>query len=756
MTGTPSPSPIPPGRKAGPSPPKKHKTTFDDTNDGNKNLKGGQRGSLPPPPPPRGPPKALPRPWPTPFAATKERTVVHRQHQKTPLHSNTTNKNKDKTNPNSKKRPKLPTPPPSPIDLTGNHRVAKSNNRVSNAGTGNKLKPGHLKNAKGESVAEDKNRTMVMLKLRFTPDLEYKHYGASTMRKHTDPVIMHLRKFMQRCIDVTNRDIVFKTFTSEKEFDYGTGLKNDKEAAEELLAHQVEKQRHSHEMLIKLELGIPIQQFKNGMYPWMKANSTFMIEHPYAKKQIETTRIGFIRSKHPTDTFRLDYQNELNANLSREFEDKDDEEVKDILMQETGDDSDFPTIRIITQFISWDTGDIRLETRGLVLECLKSDKKFILGRVESLFPTDSPYRFIPFSMPYDRNLPKASEIYATIIRHHMTDLESQFTFPIIGISEDNMHRETSSGMSMKEMLEQDPSILSVEKTPGTKGIGKWNIITTRDERKEAEQHFDETLKMASATMDMEDKIGKAPFRVDLSPIPDDYMNNVINSSMKGKSHTGGSTMSSITSDETMNSIESRFENIANKCENTIEKCGTTVKKIEEDQKTHWLSIQQEFKDERNEFKAFLQKFQQENNEKFTELFEFKKDQEIENTQVQLEMATLRSEISHIRRQMKNDKGHNEARFKHLQGELADIKQDETIDFIAASEEHERNSQKGTDFLEKSDEQSRSSSDSRNSQMSFQYSNDEDAPRMPEPNESSNKEDPMLQPAPDPANFNQQE
>lgn len=46
----------------------------------------------------------------------------------------------------------------------------------------------------------------------------------------------------------------------------------------------------------------------------------------------------------------------------------------------------------------------------------------------------------------------------------MMDLESQFTFPILGVSEENIHRKTRSRMSMKEMLEQDSLILSVEKS----------------------------------------------------------------------------------------------------------------------------------------------------------------------------------------------------------------------------------------------------------------------------------------------------
>lgn len=758
MTSKLSPPPTPPGRKAGPSPPKKHKATTTNAETNRKIASTSRKDSLPPPPPTRGPPPALPRPWPVPFAAGKARAVIHRPHQKTPISSNTTTSKEAQNNKNlgSKKRPKFPTPlTPDKNEPIGRNTHEKSS--VNSKQLANSKKKNEQKASGAHKTQEEATRNTITLKLRFTPDTEYKHYGLSTPRKHDNPIIMHFRKFMQRCINVAGKDIVFKTFTTEKEFNYAACLKNDREAAEELLAHQVEKQRHTHELLIKLEIGILFQQFKNGMYPWMRSNSTFMIDHPYSKKQIETTRIGFIRSKHPNDTFRLDYQNELNTYLLKEFENKEDDEVKDILMKETGDDSKFPTIRVITQFISCDTGDFRLETRGLVIECLKSDRKFILRRVEKLFPTDSPYRFIPFNMPYNKNIQRAPEVYASIIHHHMTGLENQFTFPIIRVSDDNMHRETSAGISIKDLLEQDPSILSVERTPGTKGIGKWNIITTRENRADAEKHFDESIKVAQITMDLEDKIGKMPFRVDISPISDEYMKNVINASVKAKSYSNGSMTSSITSDETMSSIESRFENIETKCKTTIKNCGVTVKQMEEQHLSHWDKIKEDFKQERNEFKEFLQSFQKENNEKFKTLFEFKQQQDTENIQVQLEMATLRSEISQIRRQMKADRSKTEVKLKQLQSDIDDVRQEETIDFITASTAREDEAQPhpgdSSDNLDTSSENSKTSD---SSQMSFNYFNDEDGLRIPGPEETINSKDPSLLPAPDPLNTGRQE
>lgn len=525
-----------------------------------------------------------------------------RTYQKTPVHSNLSSSPNETSHQTSKKRPKFPTPPsPLVADKQGAKTSARGPMKETKIVT---LKKTSERN-KNKDQKEETSRTFLTLKLRFILEKEYRHYGSSNLRTHDNPIIMHLRKFMQRCLDVTGKAIVFCTFTLEKEFDYAYCLKDNKAAAEELLAHQVEEQRHPHKMLIKLEIGIPLPQFKSGMYPWMKANSTFMIEHPYAKKQIETVRIGFIRSKHPIDTFRLDYQQELNAKLLSEFTDVDEEETKDTLMKETGKDSEFPRVQVITQFISWETNETRLETRGLVLECLKSDRKFVLRRMENLFPTDSPFRFIPFSMPYSKNIQKASDIYAAIIRHHMTDLESQFTFPVIGILEENMHRETSAGVSMKELLEQDQSILSVEKTPSTKGIGKWNIITTRNKRGNAKRHVDDILKLAAITIDLEDKIGKYSFRVDILPITETYMKSVINASIKDKRITSGSITSSITSEDTMQSIKSQFKNIPTKCEDTIKNCGMTVKKMEEEHLTHWQNIKQEFQEERNEFKAFL-------------------------------------------------------------------------------------------------------------------------------------------------------
>lgn len=256
MTGKPSSLSNPQGRKAGPSPPKRHKTTRTETSNGNKSDERAQKGLSPPPPPPRVPPRALPRPWPTPFAAAKERQVVTRGHQKTPVHSNRSTNSTDTSSQSSKKRPKFPTPP-SPLAVEKPAEKTKAKGAATTPQIVTPKKTPELKKKKQEPK-DEASRTFLTLKLRFTPELEYRHYGASNLRKHDNPVIMHLRKFMQRCIDVTGKDIVFKTFTSEKEFDYAYCLKDDKAAAEELLAHPVEKQRHTHEMLVKLEIGIPL------------------------------------------------------------------------------------------------------------------------------------------------------------------------------------------------------------------------------------------------------------------------------------------------------------------------------------------------------------------------------------------------------------------------------------------------------------------------------------------------------------------
>lgn len=124
--------------------------------------------------------------------------------------------------------------------------------------------------------------------------------------------------------------------------------------------------------------------------------------------------------------------------------------------------------------------------------------------------------------------------------------------------------------------------------------------------------------------------------------------------------------------------------------------------------------------------------------------------------MQLEMATLRSEISHIRRQLNTDKSTMEVKLQRLQSEIADVKQNETIDFIIASATQTNPSKSETETSDLSEEVSDDSQASDNSQMSYQYSNDEEGPGIPEPNETLEKANLMLQPAPDPTGLTQQE
>lgn len=110
-------------------------------------------------------------------------------------------------------------------------------------------------------------RTVLTVKLRFTPALTQKHYGLSEHRPLDNPLLSHLRKIMKACSDVTGDTILFKTFTSNKEFDFKHCLANDKELANELLAQEEDHKEFSHVMMLRFELVSRVSVFRSNIFP---------------------------------------------------------------------------------------------------------------------------------------------------------------------------------------------------------------------------------------------------------------------------------------------------------------------------------------------------------------------------------------------------------------------------------------------------------------------------------------------------------
>lgn len=494
-------------------------------------------------------------------------------------------------------------------------------------------------------------KTMLTVKLRFKPELELKFNGSSKVKKIENPIVGHLRKFMRHCQEITGNTIVFRTFTSENEFDYKHCITTDASAEEELLASESKYQRYTHIMMVRVELITHVSQFKNDMIPWARKNNSLMIEHDYSKQEIETVRIGFIHSKHPVDTYRTDYQEQLNVKMNSSINRMEKATRMKTILDETGDvHGNIPKIRVINQFISWVYQRRKVETRGLVIECLKVDKQYVLKRIPSLF-AHSQQDFVPFNMPFTRRL-NAAEDYFNLISSHKAYIENLFTFPVLGLSIEHMTNVTTEVQSTREDLMFSEVIESVERTPGTTRSGKWNIIVKKSNREAAEKAFDSIIKERFSSAVELDPEFKLPYRVKLSQLPVEYIDDII----KDQRSVASTTHSTISTSQ----LECRVEAMVGKCENTVAQCKGMMESMEERNQKNLQAVQQEMEkeraslkedmnQERNEFRNFMQEMMTSNNQKFTELYEFKDHQEFINENLETDLGLLKREVDHLKK-----------------------------------------------------------------------------------------------------------
>lgn len=481
-------------------------------------------------------------------------------------------------------------------------------------------------------------KTAMTIKLRFKPVTQLRIHGTNKAKEIENPMIAHLRKFMTECLEITGHTAVFRTFTSGKEFDYKHSLNSDKQAEQELLAAKQTFQRFTHVMMIRLELVTRVSQFKKDITPWARKNDSLVIEHMYPKKAIETVRIGFIHSKHPVDTYRTDYQEELNIKLNADINKMTKPERLKVIEEETGDvEGTIPRVRVINHYLSWVFQRQKIETRGLVIECLKVDKRYVIKRLQKVFDGKNRYNFVPFSFPFTRSRMNGGEQYFNLLRSHKKAIENLLTLPVIGLTIEQMTAVTPENVSIREELLANDSIEAVERTPGTTKIGKWHIITQKQSRQRAEKVFDELIKQRFKTEIENNQAFKIPFRAQIDT-PFEYVDNVIKEQATAGDMDG--TVSTISTAQ----LENRMDGIVIKCDDTVAKCTAMLDKIDNRNKDYMDKMKEEFNQERTEFKNFLTDMMKRNDAKFTELYEFKNQQEFVNHQIEADLGLLKREV----------------------------------------------------------------------------------------------------------------
>ena len=89
-------------------------------------------------------------------------------------------------------------------------------------------------------------------------------------------------------------------------------------------------------------------------------------------------------------------------------------------------------------------------------------------------------------------MPNAAEVYFQAIQRHESDVREIFTFPILNISDELMHKKVD-GKSLYDLILISSAVTSIEQTPGTKHSGKWSILTTTEMRAQAEKDVNKAI-----------------------------------------------------------------------------------------------------------------------------------------------------------------------------------------------------------------------------------------------------------------------
>ena len=103
------------------------------------------------------------------------------------------------------------------------------------------------------------------------------------------------------------------------------------------------------------------------------------------------------------------------------------------------------------------------------------------------------YKFIPLSLPYDNSIPNASKRFAKLLKQHVKIVSELDTITILGLDPKLANTRYQGFPSFKSCIESTPEIHSLEKTPGTREVGKWVAITKKNDKEEAEKTIKDQL-----------------------------------------------------------------------------------------------------------------------------------------------------------------------------------------------------------------------------------------------------------------------
>jgi hypothetical protein len=254
---------------------------------------------------------------------------------------------------------------------------------------------------------------------------------------------------------------------------------------------------------LMLHSAVRFVELRNRILPFLQKNHIHLKPNYTASSLEEIVRVAVIPFMNQDSTFRKGFSLELNQKLQQvvnlknaEFKERYpciNEDFKfDVIVSKSHERMTFQKQKVST-FI-------------LLVESPKSQsllcRSVLQEALTLLSPTDdrsSQYTCVPLVLKNPKKYPKGPATVFQLLRGHRRFLEEFRSFQIRGV-----HRTTMATLK-PTFMKECPAIKAIEPTFQSDEFGKWNICSTREKIKEAQDWIDANLQLMMDNTPPEDK-----------------------------------------------------------------------------------------------------------------------------------------------------------------------------------------------------------------------------------------------------------
>ena len=260
----------------------------------------------------------------------------------------------------------------------------------------------------------------------------------------------------------------------------------------------------------KLNSKIPLNKFKHGernIMQFLREHKIFLNPRKFEKSQ--EARVGFFPNIHPDHHLRGELRDHLEHLLKTVPLSK--EAHNELLQQEESDDPmeddnsflQIPAFDITPATIGFGNGPERITTKAFELRCDPSNAAIL----KTLFTTiannsTSELKFIPHGIIQLLG----PETYKRTLNEQNCFLNNYVHFTLYNLLPPQMSL-------IRQQLKQHPSIKEVVRTLNSTKDGKWFVVTTKQQIKQAQQHVDNTLLQYEQELTVDDNTIGKPMRI---------------------------------------------------------------------------------------------------------------------------------------------------------------------------------------------------------------------------------------------------